>query len=76
MAFPYTYVKINTFRRGVLIAYTVKDGATTKGEVEQFIERIHIGGFLRKKKYWRAKSLTGKIVVSRHWNREAAAKRL
>ncbi|MBS0254009.1 MAG: hypothetical protein JSS36_02065 [Proteobacteria bacterium] len=76
MAFPYTYIKISTFWRGVLVAYTVKDGATTKGEVEQYLDRTWLGGFLRKKKYWRAKLPSGKIVVPRHWNREAAAKRL
>ena len=76
MAWPYTYTKINTFRRGVMIAYTVKDGVPTKGEVEQYIDRTWIGGFLRKKKYWRAKRPSGKVVAIRAWTKESAAKKL
>ena len=76
MAWPYTYTKIAAFRRGVLIAYTVKDGVTTKGEVEQVLDRILIGGVLRKKKVWRAKLPSGKFIGRRHWNRESAARKL
>lgn len=77
MPWPYTFTKINTFRRGVLVAFTVRDGATTKGEVEQYLDYVWIGGVRQKKRVWRARKLPGgKIIIRRHRNRTGAARRL
>jgi hypothetical protein len=76
-SWPHTFTKINAFQRGVLVAFNEKDGATTEGEDELYLDHVWIGGVRQKKRVWRAQKLPGgTIIIRRHRNRTGEARRL